>query len=51
MAHSEKAVFTNLCMVYDDAGNILVIDRKKEDWPGLPFPEEKWNTQNPLQDR
>ena len=38
MAHSELAIFTNLCMVYDDAGNILVIDRKKEDWPGITFP-------------
>ena len=41
MAHSEKAVFTNLCMVYDDAGNILVINRKKEDWPGVTFPGGK----------
>ncbi len=38
MARSEKAVFTNLCMVYDDAGNILVQDRKDPDWPGLCFP-------------
>ena len=38
MPHSEQAIFTNLCMVYDDAGNILVIDRKKEDWPGVTFP-------------
>ena len=38
MAHSEQAIFTNLCMVYDDTGNILVLDRKKEDWPGIAFP-------------
>ncbi len=38
MSRSEKAVFTNLCMVYDDAGNILVQDRKDPDWPGLCFP-------------
>ena len=25
-------------MVYDDAGNILVQDRKDPDWPGLCFP-------------
>lgn len=25
-------------MVYDDAGNILVQDRAKQDWPGLAFP-------------
>ena len=38
MSRSEKAIFTNICMVYDGAGNILVQDRKKADWPGLCFP-------------
>lgn len=38
MARSEQAIFTNLCMVYDDAGNILVEDRRDPDWPGLCFP-------------
>lgn len=38
MSRSEQAIFTNLCMVYDGAGNILVQDRKKPDWPGLCFP-------------
>ena len=38
MSRSEKAIFTNLCMVYDDAGKILVQDRKDPDWPGLCFP-------------
>ena len=38
MARSEQAIFTNLCMVYDHAGNILVEDRKDPDWPGLCFP-------------
>ena len=38
MSRSERAIFTNLCMVYDDAGNILVQDRKDPDWPGLCFP-------------
>ena len=38
MAHSEQAIFTNLCMVYDDAGNILVQDRVDPSWPGLCFP-------------
>ena len=39
MAHkSEQAIFTNLCMVYDDAGNILVQDRLDPSWPGLCFP-------------
>ncbi len=38
MARSEKAIFTNLCMIYDNAGNILVQNRKDPDWPGLCFP-------------
>lgn len=38
MSRSEQAIFTNLCMVCDGAGNILVQDRKKPGWPGLCFP-------------
>jgi len=38
MSRSESAIFTNLCMIYDNAGNILVQDRKDPDWPGLCFP-------------
>ena len=38
MSRSEQAIFTNLCMVYDGAGNILVQDRKDPDWPGICFP-------------
>ena len=38
MAKSENAVFTNMCMIYDDAGNILVQDRLNPDWPGITFP-------------
>ena len=38
MSRSEAAIFTNLCMIYDDAGNILVQDRKDPEWPGLCFP-------------
>lgn len=34
----EKAIFTNMCMIYDHAGNILVQDRKNPDWPGITFP-------------
>lgn len=41
MAKSEAAVFTNMCMVYDDFGNVLVIDRQKKDWPGITFPGGK----------
>ena len=38
MSRSEQAIFTNLCMVYDGAGNILVQDRKDPSWPGICFP-------------
>ena len=34
---NEIVEFTNLCMVID-GDRVLVIDRKKEDWPGITFP-------------
>ena len=38
MSRSEKVILTNMCMVYDDEGNVLVQDRVDEDWSGLAFP-------------
>jgi len=38
MAREEKAIFTNMCMVTDDRGNVLVQDRLDPDWPGITFP-------------
>lgn len=38
MGRSEQAVFTNLVMIYDDKGNILVQNRKDPHWPGICFP-------------
>lgn len=38
MARIEQAIFTNMCMIYDNNGNILVQDRKNPDWPGITFP-------------
>ena len=38
MSRTEQAIFTNMCMICDNAGNILVQDRKKPDWPGICFP-------------
>ena len=38
MSRTESAIFTNMCMITDGAGNVLVQDRKKKDWPGLCFP-------------
>ena len=38
MAREEQAVFTNMCMVTDGCGNVLVQDRLDPDWPGITFP-------------
>lgn len=38
MAEMENAIFTNMCMVYDGAGNILVQNRRNPNWPGITFP-------------
>ena len=38
MGRTEKAIFTNMCMIYDDEGRILVQDRLNPDWPGITFP-------------
>ena len=38
MARKEKAIFTNLCMISDGRGNVLVEDRKDPSWPGICFP-------------
>ena len=38
MAREERVILTNMCMVYDDNGNILVQDRLNPDWPGVTFP-------------
>ena len=37
MARAEKAIFVNMCMIRDGE-KVLVIDRKKKDWPGITFP-------------
>lgn len=35
----ENVILTNMCMVYDDNGNVLVQKRKDTDrWPGIAFP-------------
>lgn len=35
---AESAIFTNMCMIYDDKGRVLVQDRVDPGWPGLTFP-------------
>ncbi len=37
MARSEKAIFTNMCMIYDNNGRILVQDRVNSNWSGITF--------------
>ena len=38
MRKSVKTIFMNLCMIYDDDGNILVQDRTSSFWSGITFP-------------
>ena len=38
MLRNETVVLTNMCMVYDGKGNILVQDRLDPGWPGISFP-------------
>ena len=38
MAREERAIFTNMCMITDGNGNVLVQDRLNPDWPGITFP-------------
>ena len=38
MARRELVTLTNMCMIYDGQGNILVQDRLDPDWPGVTFP-------------
>lgn len=33
-----EVILTNMCMVYNDKDEILVMNRTKNDWPGLTFP-------------
>ncbi|MGI6714189.1 MAG: 8-oxo-dGTP diphosphatase [Bacilli bacterium] len=35
---NEKVILTTMTMVYNDQGEMLVILRTKNDWPGLTFP-------------
>ena len=38
MKKIEKCILTNMCLIYDNNNNILVINRTKKDWPGLTLP-------------
>lgn len=38
MGCEEKVTLTNMCMIYDDNGNILVQDKISKGWGGVTFP-------------
>lgn len=38
MSKAEKSIFTNMCMLYDDEGNVLVQNRLNPNQPGITFP-------------
>lgn len=38
MARQELVTLTNMCMIYDNQGSILVQDRLDPNWPGVTFP-------------
>ena len=38
MARTELVTLTNMCMIYDDNGNVLVQDKVDSHWGGLTFP-------------
>ena len=38
MAKNERTELMNICMIYDDKGNVLMQNRRKKVWPGVTFP-------------
>ena len=38
MTKIETAIFTNMCMILDNAENVLVQKRSHSNWPGITFP-------------
>jgi len=38
MNRSVLTTITNMCMIYDNEGNVLVQDRDKKEFPGITFP-------------
>lgn len=38
MAEIQKAIFTNMCMITDGMGNVLVLERIGTGWDGIVFP-------------
>lgn len=38
MRSKEKITLTNMCMIHDEEGNVLVQNRKDRHWAGIVFP-------------
>lgn len=38
MSRQEEVILTNMCMIYDDKGNVLVQDRIDKNYCGITFP-------------
>ena len=38
MSRTEKVILTNMCMICDGHGNVVVQDWQNPDWPGIVFP-------------
>ena len=38
MYEYETMELMNICMIYDDNGNVLMQNRRKKSWPGVTFP-------------
>ena len=38
MSRTENTIFTNMCMIYDNTGRVLVQNRLDSGWPGIAFP-------------
>jgi len=38
MARAERVILTNMCMVTDGQGNVLVQNRNDPGWPGIVYP-------------
>jgi len=38
MEKISKVILSNMCLIYDNNGHILVIERTKNDWPGINLP-------------
>ena len=38
MSNYEKIEFTNMCMIYDNDGNVVVQEKVNKKWGGITFP-------------